>query len=629
MSSLVHNDEITSSQLSSLSSHTHLTNSKPIGRGNGGRGLSRRSNLSSLEINSLSVSLNYDSTPLLLNASVQFLPDRIYALIGHNGLGKSTLLKSLHNKTILGMSKNLSTYYVPQSIQVEDDQTVKDWILDNDKRLEMLELELENADDDDIEGICSEMSIIEEQMNDERTLTSALSNFEVEKLINSKMSKLSEGQKKRVSLACASIYSADVLLLDEPTNHLDSPSINLLIKSLSNLPSTSTTILISHNRHLIDSTCTHVCEIRELNLHYYPGNFSDYVKIKNSNIAGQISSQEKVNNERKRLIKSMDNMNVGDVKKEKQIKSRQKKIERTGVSKNSKGHKFKSQNDGIRLGSINSTLKADVRNSTNLVSQLKKVQNVLMPVIPKAIRFEFKSPINLGTCDWLFKLNNLSYGYEKPAREMVFTELEVRCNETHVILGSNAVGKSNLLKILADKNDNGMTIKGEIERDFNAVIGFYSEDEIKVFLDNVEEEESVLNFMCRINNMKEFDMRGELSSFGFIGDRVFQKVKFLSGGEKVRLVLSNINLKKPDILILDEPSNHLDTESVHALASGLKDFKGSIVVASHDYYFLRILEPHKVWRIKEVEREEVKRVLGVERVVALEEGGLETYFNDL
>lgn len=171
-----------------------------------------------------------------------------------------------------------------------------------------------------VAGICSEMSIVEEQMNDERTLTSALSNFEVEKLINSKMSELSEGQKKRVSLACTSIYSADVLLLDEPTNHLDSPSINLLIKSLSNLPSTSTTILISHNRHLIDSTCTHVCEIRELNLHYYPGNFSDYVKIKNSNIAGQISSQEKVNNERKRLIKCMDNMNVGDVKKEKQVR---------------------------------------------------------------------------------------------------------------------------------------------------------------------------------------------------------------------------------------------------------------------------------------------------------------------
>ncbi|GMH71908.1 hypothetical protein TrST_g1489 [Triparma strigata] len=622
MSRLV--DEVSRSQMSDLSSHTHLTNDLPAARGNGGRGLARRK-VDACTINCIDVSLNYDSTPLLQNSEVKFFPSRTYALIGHNGLGKSTLLKSLHSKSILGMSKNLSTYYVPQNVEVSSPVTVREWILENDTRLQFLESELDVAEgEEEIERICEEMSEVEEQMNDERLILSALEAFGVDALIEEKMESLSSGQRKLVSLSCSQIYDPAVLLLDEPTNHLDQHGIKALITSL-NSNSTKTQIIISHNRHLIDSTCTDVVEIRSLRLHYYSGNFSSYIRIKNSDVVGLIHQQDKINNERSRLVKSMENMSCsGDAKKERQIKSRTKKIERTGVEKNAKGHKFNCQRDGPRLGSINGTLKASVRASTSLVTQIKRVQNVLMPVIPKEIRFEFKEPRNFGTNvgEVLVRLGAVRYGFEGG---MVLTEMEVKSSSKTVIVGDNAVGKSCLLSVFAGVEVDGMQVEGDVERASNCVVGYFSDAGLEGFFNKVEGEESILEFMCRVNNCKEFDMRGELSSFGFLGDAVFQRVKFLSGGEKVRLMFCDINFKRPDLLILDEPSNHLDTESVHALGEGLKEFKGAVVLASHDYYFLKILEG-TVWKIKDV-GEEVKEVLGVERAVGLEEGGLEAYFN--
>ena len=139
-------------------------------------------------INCIDVSLNYDSTPLLQNSEVKFFPSRTYALIGHNGLGKSTLLKSLHSKSILGMSKNLSTYYVPQNVEVSSPVTVREWILENDTRLQFLESELDVAEgEEEIERICEEMSEVEEQMNDERLILSALEAFGVDALIEEKV----------------------------------------------------------------------------------------------------------------------------------------------------------------------------------------------------------------------------------------------------------------------------------------------------------------------------------------------------------------------------------------------------------------------------------------------------------
>ena len=596
----------TAEQLADLSSHEAYTNDEAIGRGNGGRGLKRRTAQPNA-VNCPNTSLEYDGTRLLENADVKFFPGRIYCLLGRNGVGKSTLLKTLSTRTLLGMPKNLKTYLVPQDV-LPSDATVREYVVGLDSRIPSLEAQLEEAEDEkDIEEICAKLAAVEEQMDDDRHLESALMAFGCEGFEGKRMSELSGGERKRIALSCAVLFEPTLLLLDEPTNHLDAMGIAMIRDFLYSLSDKCCAVVVSHNRDLVDSVATDVVEICQKKLTYYHGNFNDHLKQKQESDKAATKVATNINKERERLATSMAKMkNQGGDKRMKQIESRKKKLERTGVTKNENGHRWTQQSagTGMKKGSINSLLDASTRSKARLPSQMRKVQGVLMPFIDKEIQFVFK-PVEAEFREPLLRVEDMVFGWGgSSSKDLLYAEMSIAQRSRHVILAENGGGKTCLLRVICGDLK---PKEGRVRRCGNLSVGVYSQLVSDELLMMAEDDDTPLSFMCRLSpGISEFDMRGELSAMGLGPQKIFTPIRLLSGGERVRLVLTRLVLQRPHLLILDEPSNHLDLDSVHALGVGLgAKWDGAVVLATHDSNLVRLVCDTKsevtYWRVAEVD----------------------------
>lgn len=346
---------------------------------------------------------------------------------------------------------------------------------------------------------------------------------------------LSGGWIMRAHLARLLVMEPDLLMLDEPTNHLDLETLDWFQNQLKNY--SGAILTISHDRAFLNSTCDGIVEIAHGQLHRYHGDYETYLRQKAEREAQHLTAY---NNQQKEIeqLKSFINRFRAKASKASQAQAR--------------------------------------------IKQLDKMELIAPPEsAADTISFRFPQPQRSG--QRVMTLENIRQAY---GDHIVYTDLSlvIEKQQRIVLVGPNGAGKSTLLKILADK----VPIQsGSCEPGHNVSVGYFSQQRVDVLNMN----HSVIDeAMQQIDpGMNQEKVRGILGAFLFKGDDVFKKVKVLSGGEKSRLALVKLLLAPPNLLLLDEPTTHLDIPSIEALIKALNDYTGTVVFVSHDVHFIRSL----------------------------------------
>jgi len=528
--------------------------------------------------------------------------------------------------------------------RVESNKAAEQTILQLENQIE--ELDLENDEDGEqserMETLCNEISAIEDEMNanigdsgsingdvKDRALK-VLDYFGItEEMQAIPMAKLSGGQKKKVFLACSLFCNLDLLLLDEPTNHLDMDGmvkLRGLIKTMT--VQNTTVILVSHDVDLINSVATDTINFSDKKLTYYKGNYVNFLIDKKRKDLHMTRQQNTLDKQRDAMIKSMDKMKKqatstaskkGSKKLSRVVSNRKKKLERHGLEKDSHGHRSTVQkaNSGIRVGSINS-LDASTRKKQSYKEILRRADLNVAPVPDKAVQFTFRtvssrwgepliSALNVGhgfrekysdsdtECNSFKNSGSVTQMLGAKKKGYLFDSVDLCIDEGSrvCILGENSCGKTTLLKILAKQVEN--PLEGEVHHAHNVNIAYFDQHKADDLID-----EGIIRFGSKINSISllmklypkksEEDVRSELVQFGLSHQQSSTYIQFLSGGERCRLCLAMMMLKDPHVMVMDEISNHLDPESVSALAYGLREWNGTTVLVSHDAHLIRLLE---------------------------------------
>lgn len=376
-----------------------------------------------------------------------------------------------------------------------------------------------------------------------------------ESFLNRGFDLLSGGEKTTVLLGKLLINSPDILLLDEPTNHLDMDSVEWLEEFLKNYK--GIVLIVSHDRYFLDNVVTKIVEVEEMESISYKGNYSSFVEQKEKNIQIQFEHFK----EQQKKIKAMEN-----------------------TVTNLRDWAMRADNNKF------------FKRAASIQKKLDKLNRIEKPVFEKEnMKLDLKGFKRSGNDT--IKAIGLSKSYEE---KVLFkdTNLLINYGERVGLVGPNGSGKTTFLKMLLDeeKSDNGVVQLGA-----NVLTAYLPQ---KISFNN--EEMTVLECFREDISIPEGKAREYLSKFMFYKQSVFKKVKFLSGGERIRLKLGMLLFKDINLLILDEPTNHLDIDSIETLEEALDDFKGTIFFISHDRYFINKMSQ----RVIAIEDYELKSYLG-------------------
>ncbi|HRP04164.1 MAG TPA: ABC-F family ATP-binding cassette domain-containing protein [Opitutaceae bacterium] len=349
----------------------------------------------------------------------------------------------------------------------------------------------------------------------------------------------SGGWVMRAHLARLLVNEPALLLLDEPTNHLDLEALLWFQDYLTRYP--GGLVVISHDRAFLNALCNGILELRSGVLHRYTGNYDDYLVEKEDRKAQQAAAFKNQQREIAHLQKFVDRFGA-KASMASRAKSKEKQIER------------------LKEVAVDEPM-----------DELKR------------IHFKFPQPPRSGLKVITLENVQQAYGDHVVYRDLNFT---AERGQRIVLVGPNGAGKSTLLKILADV----IPIQGgNREIGSNVVTGYFAQNR----LDNLKADstvfENVMELRTQENQLTEQQVRAILGAFLFRKDDVFKKVSVLSGGEKSRLALARLLVKPPNFLMMDEPTTHLDIQSIDALVSALNDYEGTLVFISHDVYFIRAL----------------------------------------
>lgn len=496
------------------------------------------------------VSLNFSGQNLFSDVNLKFTPGNCYGVIGANGAGKSTFLKILSGELDsttgeVSIDPNCRMSVLKQDHFAYDEYTVLDTIIMGNKRLYDIMKEkdalYEKEDFSDEDGIkAAELEAEFAEMDGWEADSNASKLMQGlgldESIMYSQMADLGGNEKVKVLLAQALFGDPDIILLDEPTNHLDLQAIEWLEDFL--LDYEGTVIVVSHDRYFLNVVCTHIVDIDYSKVKMYVGNYEFWYE----------SSQMM-----ERLIKQQNK------KAEEKIKELQTFIQRFSANKSK---------------------------SKQATSRKKMLDKLTVEELPASSRrypfvgfdMDREAGRDLLTVDGLSKTVN----GEKLLNNISFT---LNHDDKIAIIGENEIAITALMQILAgeDEPDDG-TVKWGVSTSRS----YFPKDNSKYF-DGCE-----LNLVdwlrqysaAGFETQNESYIRGFLGRMLFSGDDVFKQVNVLSGGEKVRCMLSRMMLYGSNILILDQPTNHLDLESITAVNNGLKAFKGNVIFASHDHEFV-------------------------------------------
>lgn len=488
------------------------------------------------------VSLKFGKRVLFEDVNIKFTNGNCYGLIGANGSGKSTFLKILSGEleTTTGevvISKNERLSILKQDHYQFDDKRVIDVvIMGNSKLYEIMEeknkmyAQTEFSEEDGMKLANLEAEFMDlDGWNAESDASTLLNNLGVKDEYHYVlMGELPVKLRVKVLLAQALFGNPDILLLDEPTNSLDIEAIKWLEEFLINF--NNTVIIVSHDRHFLNKVCTHIADIDYGKIKLYVGNYDFWYE----------SSEL--------LQKQMRDSNK---KKEEKIKELQAFIARfsANASKSKQATSRKKMLDKIQLDEI-------------------------VPSSRKYPYIDFKIEKPAGK--EILKVENLTKVVDgkKILDKVSFTVLK---GDKIAILANNDMVKTTLFNILFGKEKYD---KGSIEWGKTIVAGYLPQDNTEYF----DVDKNIIEWIGQYYDIKdETVLRGFLGRMLFSGDDVFKKVNVLSGGEKMRCMLSKMMLEGPNFLILDEPTNHLDLESITSLNKGLINFQGEVLFTSRDY----------------------------------------------
>lgn len=500
-----------------------------------------------LEIKNASVTLGVNE--ILKGVDFEINEGEKIAIVGRNGSGKTTLLRLISgeiepdgNTKITKIGK-VEIGYLHQISFEDENETLEGEILkifkpilELKKKLKSLETALETNPTEKIlnDYVATEHNY--ELMGGytlEKSYNLAFSSFgfsESDK--TKKLCEFSGGQKTKIALIKLLFLKPDILILDEPTNHLDTDAILWLEDYLKAYK--KSLIIVSHDRAFIDNIANIVYEVENGKTKKYVGNYTEFVKTKKENYLQQLKLFESYNEEKNRLQAVADRFRY-KATKAKMAQSKLKQIEKMEV------------------------VEAPEQEST------------------KNFRFKFDGLEESGL--EVIKLEKLVYGYDKPLGEI---SAKIYKGDRVAIVGGNGLGKSTLIKTIM-----GIVplLGGKIKFGTNINVGYFDQQTITIKNNN---NISVLDdFLAEFPDFSTEEARTKLGSFLFSGEDVFKKVNSLSGGERVRLELLKIFLKMPNVLILDEPTNHMDIMGRERLEEILDTFEGTIIFVSHDRYFVR------------------------------------------
>ena len=349
---------------------------------------------------------------------------------------------------------------------------------------------------------------------------------------------LSGGWAMRVAMAKLLLLQPDLMLLDEPTNHLDIDSLFWFQKYLQSYP--GAIFLISHERAFINAVCNVIVSVQDQTLKAYHGDYEHFLAEREA--------------ERERVVSAW----------------KQQQIE------------IEDMKDFIARNRVRHSTAARAQ---SMIKRLEKLERIVLPVESKTVKIRFPQPLRTGVRQLALKNLYKAYG---PVKVYEGLDFELERGTKMAFVGHNGAGKSTLLKVLAGviPFDSGERLLGN-----DVKVGYFSQHrEGQLNMDKTVLQEAMAN--DRMN--PDLMVRTVLGTFLFPGDSVYKKVSVLSGGDKSRLALVKLLLDPPNVLLMDEPTTHLDMASVDALVEALKEFEGSICVISHDIYFLNALADHVV-----------------------------------
>lgn len=495
------------------------------------------------------ISLQFGKRVLFDEVNVKFTKGNCYGIIGANGAGKSTFLKILSGEQeptsghiSLESDKRMSV--LEQNHFKYDEVSVLETVLRGNTKLFDVKTEMDalyaKPDFDEEDGIkAGELGVVYEEMggwNAETDAATLLSNVGIKEEHHYKlMGELDSKAKVRVLLAQALFGNPDVLILDEPTNDLDVETISWLENFLADYE--NTVIVVSHDRHFLDTVCTHIADLDYSKLNLYSGNYSFWYQASQLATRQRAQANKKAEDKKKELQEFIQRFS-SNVAKAKQATARKKMIDKLDMQE----------------------IKPSSRRYPAII---------------------FEQEREAG--DQILETNNLGASLDG---EYLFREININLKKGDkvAILSKNSLAKTAFFEIISG---NQSVEEGDFKWGITTRQTYLPLDNTKFFNEDINLVDWLRQYVDTDEERHEEYIRGFLGRMLFSGEEALKKSTVLSGGEKMRCMFSRMMLMKGNVLLFDEPTNHLDLESISALNNSLENFKGTILMSSHDHELIQ------------------------------------------